>query len=109
MVNKGGLCHVTLAPHVGSSSSPHSYRSTSFRSLVLATSGQHPEPLPCTMAMQIPVSRKNVKIRDKIFRSTRTPAISVTLSQQIHEEGIAHYILDRKTARINMGSPRLIA
>ena len=63
------------------------YHFTSLRSIVLATMGQHPIPLPCTMAMQIPVSRKNVKIRDKIFRSTRTPAITVTLWQQIHEVG----------------------
>ena len=84
------------------------YHFTSLRSMVLATMGQHPIPLPCTMAMQIPVSRKNVKIRDKIFHSIRPPAITVTLSQEIHEEGYSPLHPYPQNGRDNVGSPRLI-
>ena len=84
------------------------YHFTSLRSLVLVTMGQHPIPLPCTVAMQIPVSRKNVKIRNKIFRSARPPAITVTLSQEIHEAGYSPLHPYPQNGRDNVGSPRLI-
>lgn len=84
------------------------YLSTSLCSVVLDTMGKHPIPLPCSTGYANADSRKIVNIRDKIFHRIRRHEITVTLRSKSTEGDIAHYNPTRKTARVNVSSPRQV-